>query len=457
MPFPENTNLAAKYNVALPRYTSYPTLPYWDITAFNINDWKCSVKRSYVESNITEGISLYIHLPFCEKLCTYCGCNTRITKNHTVEQPYINALVLEWTMYRNLFGTKPLIREIHLGGGTPTFFSPAHLKILLESILLNAVIHPDAHFSFEAHPANTTKAHLQTLYDLGFRRLSLGIQDFDPDVQRIINREQSLEQVQQVTTIARAIGYTSINFDLIYGLPLQTISGLTRTIKLVSELMPDRIAFYSYAHVPWLKPGQRSFTEHHLPDAAAKHALQQTGRDLLNSFGYREVGMDHFALPDDELFIAMKKGLLYRNFMGYTDQHTQLLIGLGVSAISDSGYAFAQNAKNVEEYLQLVASGKLPVVKGHLLTNEDLIIRKHIQNIMCRDETSWNHHLEPCLSLFAGLERLQPLVDEGIIELSSWGLKVTPLGKGYLRNICMALDARLWADKPKTQLFSMAI
>ncbi|AMR33555.1 coproporphyrinogen III oxidase [Mucilaginibacter sp. PAMC 26640] len=457
MPFPENKDLAAKYNVALPRYTSYPTMPYWDAASFTTGDWKQSVEQSFSESNPSEGISLYIHLPFCENLCTYCGCNTRITKNHGVEQPYINALIMEWTMYLNLFGTQPLIREIHLGGGTPTFFSAANLKILLDAILLNTKIHPEAHFSFEAHPANTTRAHLQTLYDLGFRRLSLGIQDFDPDVQRIINREQSFEQVQEVTTAARAIGYTSVNFDLIYGLPLQTITGLTRTIKLVSQLMPDRIAFYSYAHVPWLKPGQRSFTEQHLPNATAKKALRQTGRNLLNSYGYLEIGMDHFALPEDELFLALNNGNLHRNFMGYTVQHTQLLIGLGVSAISDSGYAFAQNVKNVEEYLEKVARGILPVVKGHLLTIDDLILRRHIQNIMCKGETSWNHHIEPCLSLIDGLARLQPLADDNLIELSSRTLKVTALGNGYLRNICMALDARLWADKPATQLFSMAI
>ncbi|RWY54343.1 oxygen-independent coproporphyrinogen III oxidase [Mucilaginibacter gilvus] len=453
----EKTGLAEKYNVALPRYTSYPTMPFWNVAAFNTNDWKQSIKQSFSESNAMEGMSLYIHLPFCKNLCTYCGCNTRITKNHAVEQPYIKALMLEWTMYLNLFEKKPLIREIHLGGGTPTFFSAAHLKILLYAILLNTEIHPDAHFSFEAHPANTSEEHLQVLYDLGFRRLSLGIQDFDLNVQRIINREQSFEQVQQVTLAARKIGYTSINFDLIYGLPLQTVTGLTRTIEMVSELMPDRIAFYSYAHVPWLKPGQRSFTEQHLPDAAAKKALHQTGRDLLNSFGYLEIGMDHFALPADELFTAMNNGKLYRNFMGYTDQHTQLLIGLGVSAISDSGYAFAQNVKTVEEYLELVANGKFPVFKGHLLTRDDLIIRKHVQNIMCKGKTSWNHHLEPCLSLFAGLERLEILANDGLIELNSRGLKVTSIGNGYLRNICMAIDARLWAQRPDTQLFSMAI
>jgi oxygen-independent coproporphyrinogen-3 oxidase len=450
-------NLAAKYNVPSPRYTSYPTMPYWDVSTFNITEWKQSVKQTFMQSNQSEGISIYIHLPFCESLCTYCGCNTRITKNHSVEQPYINALIMEWTMYRNLFGVKPVIREIHLGGGTPTFFCPENLKILIDALMMNCEIHPDAHFSFEGHPANTTEAHLQILFDLGFRRLSLGIQDFDPIVQKIINREQSFEQVQYVTNMARLIGYTSINFDLIYGLPRQKKEGLTQTIELVSRLMPDRIAFYSYAHVPWIKPGQRSFTERDLPNADAKQALHQIGTALLSSYGYLEIAMDHFALPADELFLAVDKDMLYRNFMGYTDQHTLLLIGLGVSAISDSGNAFAQNAKVVEEYLQLVKGGEIPVVKGHILTPDDLVIRKHIQNIMCKGATSWNHHLEPCLSLLEGLERLQPLADDGLIELSSLGLKVTPTGKAYLRNICMALDARLWADKRDTQQFSMAI
>jgi oxygen-independent coproporphyrinogen-3 oxidase len=457
MPVPENNNLTAKYNVALPRYTSYPTMPYWDVAHFNKSDWKKTVKRSFKESNRKEGISIYIHLPFCENLCTYCGCNTRITKNHRVEEPYINALLLEWAMYKNIFGHKPLIREIHLGGGTPTFFSAEHLKILISAILIHADVHPDAAFSFEAHPANTTVNHLQVLYDLGFTRLSLGIQDFDPKVQAIINRQQSFAQVQTVTSQARRIGYTSVNYDLIYGLPLQTLQGLASTIQQVAELMPDRVAFYSYAHVPWIKPGQRHFTENDLPNVEAKKKLHETGRALLHSYGYLEIGMDHFALAGDQLFTAMKSGNLYRNFMGYTDQHTQLLIGLGVSAISDSGYAFAQNVKNVEEYLQLVKQGELPVFKGHLLTTDDLIIRKHIQNIMCKGNTTWNHHQSPCPSLFEGLERLQPLADDGLIELNSWGLKVTPLGQGYLRNICMALDARLWADKPATQLFSMAI
>ena len=457
MPVPENIDLATKYNVALPRYTSYPTIPHWDVATFNKNDWKQTVKRSFEESNQQEGISLYIHLPFCESLCTYCGCNTRITKNHRVEEPYIKALLLEWAMYKNIFGQKPIIRELHLGGGTPTFFSPKNLKMMISAILLHTDLHPDAVFSFEGHPANTTVDHLQVLYDLGFRRLSLGIQDFDPKVQQIINRHQNFAQVQAITCNARHIGYTSVNYDLIYGLPLQTLQGLATTIQQVAELMPDRIAFYSYAHVPWIKPGQRRFTENDLPNAEAKKKLHETGRALLNGYGYSEIGMDHFALPGDELFAAQKNDTLYRNFMGYNDQHTQLLIGLGVSAISDSGYAFTQNVKNVEEYLHLLKQGELPVFKGHLLNTDDRVIRKHIQNIMCTGATTWNHHLEPCVSLFAGIDRLQPLADDGLIELNSWGLKVTPLGKGFLRNICMALDVRFWADKPTAPIFSMAI
>src|SRR5476651_1299988 len=214
--------LAQKYNVAAPRYTSYPTMPYWDPSTFNQAMWELSVKRSFNESNAEDGISLYVHLPFCENLCTYCGCNTRITKNHSVEGPYIEALLKEWKMYRDIMGTKPLIREIHLGGGTPTFFNAENLALLINGLLKESSIHPEAEFGFEAHPGNTTAIHLQTLYDLGFRRLSLGIQDFDPKVQFIINRKQSVEQVTEVTNAARQIGYTSINYDLIYGLPSQT-------------------------------------------------------------------------------------------------------------------------------------------------------------------------------------------------------------------------------------------
>lgn len=449
-------NLAAKYNVAAPRYTSYPTVPYWSKAPFDTNEWRQCVKTAFDVSSAGEGISIYIHLPFCESLCTYCGCNTRITKNHGVEQPYIDAVLAEWQMYLAAFGGRPIIRELHLGGGTPTFFSPNNLEMLIEGILKDATVHPDADFGFEGHPANTTGAHLQTLYNLGFRRLSLGIQDFDPRVQFIINRVQTLGQVKEVTSQARQIGYTSVNFDLVYGLPLQTVQSLMDTVEKTGALMPDRIAFYSYAHVPWIKPGQRRFTEAQLPCAGEKRILHDIGHQMLTELGYHDIGMDHFALATDSLYKAEKDKTLHRNFMGYTHQYTRLLIGLGASAIGDTWNAYAQNTKNAEEYLDMVAQGKFPVVKGHFLTNDDTIIRKHILNIMCKGETHWNYHEEFSPGFDDGLARMQELAGDGLVDLDSRRLVVTPLGKNFLRNICMALDARLWADQPATQLFSMA-
>lgn len=448
--------LTNKYNIAVPRYTSYPTMPYWDNQTFSEDAWKKSVKLSFDESNPTSGISLYIHLPFCENLCTYCGCNTRITKNHGVEEPYIAAVLKEWALYRQVLSEAPVIREIHLGGGTPTFFSPKNLHRLITGLLDGTIVHEKAEFSFEAHPANTTTAHLQTLYDLGFRRLSLGIQDFDPKVQFIINRHQTVEQVLMVTLEARRIGYTSVNYDLIYGLPLQHLEGLINTMNIVNELKPDRIAFYSYAHVPWIKPGQRRFTEADLPAPELKAKLQETGRNLLTSYGYVEIGMDHFALPGDELLEAMQTGTLHRNFMGYTHQHTQLLIGLGVSSISDSWYGFAQNVKTVEEYLARTSTGEFPLLKGHLLSKEDLIIRRHILDIMCKGETRWRRNQEMPV-IVAALNRLKELEEDGLVDLMPDGLGVTDLGTRFLRNICLCLDARLWAAQPTTQLFSMAV
>ncbi|MBE9583979.1 oxygen-independent coproporphyrinogen III oxidase [Mucilaginibacter sp. JRF] len=453
MPVPEA--LTDKYNVAAPRYTSYPTVPYWNLSRFDVTDWERTVKASFVQTNNTDGISLYVHLPYCESLCTYCGCNTRITKNHGVELPYIEAVLKEWAMYKALFNDQPVLREIHLGGGTPTFFSAQNLRVLIDGLFDGAAIHPDAEFGFEAHPGNTTTEHLQTLFDLGFRRLSLGIQDFNPKVQFIINRIQSFEQVKKVTYEARAIGYTSVNFDLIYGLPLQTLESMADTLQQVALLMPDRIAFYSYAHVPWVKPGQRRYTEGDLPDAYLKRKLYDMGCELFCKIGYHDIGMDHFALSTDSLYHAEQNGQLHRNFMGYTHQYTQLLIGLGVSSISDSWYGYAQNAKKVEDYMTMINAGQLPLIKLHKLTDEDMLLRRHILNIMCKGQTCWNHHTHHSAGLINSIERLEPLFDDGLIELNSWCLKVTPLGKRFLRNICMAFDERLWQNKPATQLFSM--
>lgn len=449
--------LIRKYNVAAPRYTSYPTVPYWDTVAPTTAQWAAEVQRTFAATNSSNGISLYIHLPFCESLCTYCGCNTRITVNHAVESPYITAVLNEWKLYLALFPAPPRIREIHLGGGTPTFFSAANLELLLQSICNSAEVCDDAEFSFEAHPANTTDAHLETLYRLGFRRLSLGIQDFDPKVQDIINRKQSVEDVRRVTTSARRIGYTSINYDLIYGLPLQTESGMQKTIEQVIALRPERIAFYSYAHVPWMKPGQRKFTEADLPEGETKRRLYENGRDAFLKAGYSENGMDHFSLPGDPLHKAEADKTLHRNFMGYTTTATRLLIGLGVSSISDAWTAFAQNEKKVEDYYARIAKGELPVFKGHLLTAEDEIIRKHILNIMCRMETSWADEAMQTAAVYEALPRLGELEKDGLVVVEPFRLTVKPEGKAFLRNIAMAFDARLWAKQPDTQVFSAAV
>jgi oxygen-independent coproporphyrinogen-3 oxidase len=445
--------LLEKYRVAAPRYTSYPTVPYWEESSFSEQKWKTTLLQSFIRS--PEGLSLYIHLPFCESLCTYCGCNTRITKNHGVEIPYIQAVLKEWALYVATLTSVPSIMEIHLGGGTPTFFSPQNLELLICGILEQSEIHPDAKFSFEAHPGNTTKAHLVTLFNLGFRRLSLGIQDFDLEVQKIINRIQTVESVETTTSLAREIGYHSINYDLIYGLPLQTVEGLHATIKEVIRLKPDRIAYYSYAHTPWLKPGQRRYTEAQLPDGDLKKQLYEMGREMLTATGYLEIGMDHFTLQTDSLYQAELEGTLHRNFMGYTEQASKILIGLGVSAISDCWTGFAQNVKTVEEYMQIVNEGRLPVFKGHILTETDLLTRKHILDIMCRGNTEWSaEQISP--ELAAAIVRLEVLADDGLVLLSDESLQVTQAGKRFLRNICMAFDVRLWERKSSEQLFSMA-
>ena len=451
-----NADILQKYSVAIPRYTSYPTVPHWDKSSFNLAVWKKQVQEAFFQSNDKTGISLYIHLPYCENLCTYCACNKRITKNHQVELPYINAVIAEWNIYKKLFKGIPNIKEIHLGGGTPTFFSPENLEILINGILENCDIHPEAEYSFEAHPSNTTYQHLKTLFNLGFRRLSLGIQDFDLTVQKIINRVQSVEEVKSVTEQARTIGYASINYDLIYGLPLQTIKSLKETIEKVVDLKPDRIAFYGYAHVPWVKSGQRKFTEDDLPNTQTRQLLYETGRNQLSAAGYFDIGMDHFSLTTDSLYKAAQNQKIHRNFMGYTHQYTQLMIGLGVSSISDSWYAFAQNVKNEEEYLSLIENGEFPVFKGHLLTDEDLLLRKHILNIMCNLETTWtkeelaNHNFKNSICL------LDELIADGIITRTDYSLKVTDEGKRFLRNVCAVFDVRLREKLPEKQVFSLA-
>ena len=451
-------SIIQKYNIPGPRYTSYPTVPYWSEEGISKDQWKASVKRAFDESNDSEGISLYIHLPFCESLCTFCGCHKRITKRHSVESPYIEAVLKEWNLYLELLGGVPRVKEIHLGGGTPTFFSPKNLDRLISGIMEKAERTENYEFSFEAHPNNTTEAHLKKLYELGFRRNSFGVQDYDPLVQKTINRIQSFEQVKEVTDKSREVGYTSISHDLVFGLPHQTIDSIADSIEKTAALMPERIAFYSYAHVPWIKGlGQRGYSEADLPVDEVKRELYEFGKRRFLELGYEEIGMDHFALKSDGLYKAVEEKTLHRNFMGYTSGKTQLMIGLGMSSISDSWYGFAQNIKTVKGYEQIVNGGEIPIFRGHKLNAEDLIIRKHILNIMCHFRTDFSDPSMQFPELGDTLSRLSEMEDDGLIEIGADYLKVHEVGRPFIRNVCMAFDLHLIRKAPQTRVFSMTI
>jgi len=451
-------SLIQKYNVPGPRYTSYPTVPYWEENLFSLEQWKSTFIKSFNESNASEDISLYIHLPFCESMCTFCGCNKRITKNHEVENPYIFAVLKEWNLYCDLLPNKPIIKEIHLGGGTPTFFSPENLETLINGIFTRAIKAKEHEFSFEGHPNNTTRRHLQSLYDLGFRRVSFGVQDYSNKVQTAIHRIQPFHNVAKVTFWAREIGYTSIGHDLIFGLPFQTLDDVIDTIDKTKSLSPDRLAFYSYAHVPWIKGnGQRGFKGEDLPKDDEKRQLYEAGKNRLSQNNYHEIGMDHFALETDSMFESFQKGNLHRNFMGYTSSKTQLMIGLGVSSISDSWYSFAQNEKTIEDYYKRLDANELPVFRGHILTDEDLIIRKHILNLMCQFETSWKNDSDFFPELPEIINQLHEMENDGLVKISSQSIQVTEKGKPFVRNICMAFDLRLKRNLPQTELFSMTV
>lgn len=446
--------LIQKYNVPGPRYTSYPTVPFWKNATLTETEWMDTVHLNY-NTFASNEISLYIHLPFCESLCTFCGCHKRITKNHTVESPYIDAVIAEWRIYLSKLDFIPVIRELHLGGGTPTFFSPSELKRLISSLVSMASVNPSAfEFSFEAHPNNSSDAHLEVLFGLGFKRLSLGIQDYSPSVQQAIHRIQPFDTVAKVHAKAKEVGYTSISHDLVFGLPKQTVSDIRDTVSKTLLLLPDRISLYSYAHVPWVKGvGQRGYDENDLPQDSEKRALYEVAKSLLEEAGYLEVGMDHFALPHDSLAIAMKNKTLHRNFMGYTTQNTSMLLGLGMSSISDSWFGFAQNEKTVEDYQERVNRGELPVFRGHLLSPEELLIRRHILDLMCHFETVVNDKM----FLEEVKDRLREMEADGLVVFDGNKLLVREAGIPFVRNACMAFDKDLQGGEKRERMFSKTV
>ncbi|AFY03039.1 oxygen-independent coproporphyrinogen III oxidase [Bdellovibrio bacteriovorus] len=446
-------DLLAKYDVPVPRYTSYPTVPYWE-TNPTTDQWVQHLRATLKEG--TGGWSLYLHIPFCESLCTFCGCNNIITKDHKRETPYVELVLKEWQLYLDQVPElleKPL-KHIHLGGGTPTFLSAEALTQLLKPILSRVKIDTnDFEGSIEVDPRRTNAAQLKALRELGFNRVSMGVQDFHPEVQRLVNRIQPLEITQKLTQDARDMGYTSVNFDLIYGLARQTPESITETAKATVALRPDRIALYSFALVPWIKPAQRLFKDEDLPKASEKRRLYEIARGILIEGGYVEVGMDHFALPTDNLCIAMNEKRLHRNFMGYTDQRTDVLLGMGVSSISETPYSFHQNEKVLPLYEAALNEGRLPTLRGHILTEEDKVRREQILNLMTNFEVSFINEAQENQSK----EFLAEMIKDELVEIKDHKLTVNEAGRPFLRNACAFFDERLKTKQPQTKIFSQSI
>lgn len=439
--------LALRYARPVPRYTSYPTVPYWTKTPLPRGRW-----LDLVRAGAEGGVSLYVHLPFCERLCTYCGCNKRITRRHEVEAPYVDALLAEWAIYRTALPAEPVIKQLHLGGGTPTFFSPGQLARLLAGLLEGAAVPRRRDYSVEVHPATTTREQLATLAEFGFNRLSIGVQDVDPRVLGLINRPQDARQVADCVRWGRELGYRSINFDLVYGLPGQGAEQIAANVELVRQLRPDRIAHYGYAHVPWRSPGQRGYDEADLAGPIERWALRESAADSFAELGYETIGFDHYALPGDPLARAKRNGRLSRNFMGYTTLRHTALLGLGCSAISEVGGAFAQNLKGVEEYAAAVGRGELAHFNGHTPSGRDQQVSRLIKELLCSGSTSL-----PAFDLgytLPVLERLREPLREGLVTLNGLTVRLTEAGRALSRHVALALDERYWRRRPTVPTFS---
>ena len=450
------SHLIYKYDVPAPRYTSYPTVPYWTDPPTQV-EWSESLNRCLLEQ---PPWSLYVHIPFCETLCSFCGCNTLITKNHGREKPYMDLVLREFKNYKNRVGglqTAPL-QQFHFGGGTPTFFSPKNLRKLAESIIKDLFLADGFEGSIEVDPRRTKPEHLRLLGELGFSRVSLGVQDFNPQVQNMVHRVQSFETTEKIMLAARKLGYSSVNFDLIYGLPLQTVDAMINTMEKTWKLKPDRIALYSLAIVPWIKPAQKRFKDSDLPKGQDKRRLYEIARDFLLDKGYVEIGMDHFALPGDSLSVSHADGGLHRNFMGYVERWTPLLLGLGVSAISETPDCFHQNEKVFSLYEKRVAQAELPTLKGHKLNSMDRIRRKQILDFMTRGQVEF----EDMEQKQKVSDLLSEMIQDQLVNIDGLKMKLTQKGKPFLRNACMALDERLlkrgaFGSNPQPGTFSNSI
>jgi len=449
-----STETLKKYDVSGPRYTSYPTADRF-VEAFTEDAYKLALEQRRAVGSM-QPLSIYVHIPFCESLCFFCACNKIVTKHHERSVEYLRYLNREIDLHVEHLGTGQTISQLHLGGGSPTFFSDKELSELMSMLKRNFVFAPGGEYSIEVDPRTVDEQRLQHLADLGFNRLSFGVQDFDPEVQKAVHRIQPAEQVFSLVEAARRIQFDSINVDLIYGLPMQTPESFTKTLAQIVELRPNRIALYGYAHLPERFKPQRRISEYELPAAQDKITMLSSALAAFISAGYVYVGMDHFALPDDDLAIAKRQGRLHRNFQGYSTQPDCDLISLGVSAIGRVGATYSQNAKTIEEYFDHLNQGRFPVVRGLALSRDDLVRRSVIMAIMCQGALQYESielaYVLDFKTYFASeLESLKTLQERGLVALDDSGLQVTDTGWFFVRAVAMLFDRYLQTDRNRAR------
>jgi oxygen-independent coproporphyrinogen-3 oxidase len=444
--------LLRKYSVPGPRYTSYPTAPYFH-TGFGEADWAEALTAPAPE----RGLSLYAHIPFCDSLCYYCGCNMVATRDYSKTQPYLDSLEREMARTAALVDPARVVRQLHWGGGTPTYLNPADIRRLMTMMRQHFTLAPDAEISCEVDPRELTFEHLAALRESGFNRVSFGVQDMDPDVQQAVNRIQSEFLIRQVLDWSRELGFSSINLDLIVGLPKQTVASFNRTLERVVAWAPDRLAVFAYAHVPWMKKHQALIQEADLPDAATRLGLQQAVNDALRAGGYVNIGLDHFARPDDELVRAQQNKTLWRNFQGYTTHKDCDILAFGVSSISQTADVYMQNEKNLKRYEARIAATGFAVERGIKLSRDDQIRREAITRVMCDLELDFSAFGREWGISFTdyfadALNDLRPLADDGLVSIEAGKIMVMPTGRLFLRNIGMCFDRYLKeaaGDKPR--------
>lgn len=448
--------LLTRFDVPGPRYTSYPTADRF-VEAFSEADYLAALDHRKQAARLkAQPLSIYVHIPFCESLCYYCACNKIITKHKSRAENYLRYLAREVELHVAHLGTGHSISQLHLGGGTPTFLSDAELRELMAMLRRQFQFVPGGEYSVEVDPRTVDAGRLAVLAELGFNRLSFGVQDFDPAVQKAVHRIQPASQVFELVEAARKLGFESVNVDLIYGLPLQTPESFDRTLAQVNALRPDRIALYAYAHLPERFKPQRRIHAAELPLPGAKVAMLARSMDAFMDAGYVYVGMDHFALPDDALAVAKRQGRLHRNFQGYSTQPDCDLIALGVSAIGRIGATYSQNAKTMEEYCDALDQGHLPIVRGLALTRDDMLRRAVIMALMCQGHLQFESinlaWLIDFKTYFASeMQALQEMQHQGLVELSETGIEVTAMGWFFVRGVAMVFDRYLQMDRNRTR------